>query len=122
MDRAGGRGRDDCGVLRPHPETGGWRALDEVAYRSTFLWTIGASILLEALASGSLPEGERRANSRDRHIGRAGEYAGHWLPVAGAFAAMVMALAEANQFWIANASYLAFKLAAISSSAVNIVA
>ena len=33
------------GVLRPHPETGGWRALDEVAYRSTFLWTIGVSIV-----------------------------------------------------------------------------
>ncbi len=101
-------------------------ALDEVAYRSAFLWTIGvsivASILLEALASGSLPKGERRADSRDRQIGRAGEYAGHWLLVAGAFAGMVMALVEANHFWIANVIYLAFTLAAILSSAVKIVA
>jgi hypothetical protein len=77
---------------------------------------------LEALAGGSLPKGERRSDSRDKQIGRAGEYAGHWLLVAGAFAAMVMALAEADHFWIANVIYLAFTLAAIISSAVRIVA
>lgn len=100
--------------------------LDEVAYRSPFIWTIGisivASIVLEALAGGSLRKGERRADSRDRQIFRESEFAGHWLLVAGAFAAMVMALAEVSHFWIANVLYLAFTLAAILSSAVKIVA
>lgn len=103
----------------------GW-ALDEVAYRSPFIWTIGisivASIVLEALAGGSLPKGERRADSRDRQIFRESEFAGHWVLVAGAFAAGVMALAEADHFWIANVLYLAFTLAAILSAVVKIVA
>ena len=105
---------------------GGWRGIGRVAYRSTFLWTIGvsigASILLEALASGSLPKGERRADSGTGRFAVTGEYAGNWLTVAGAFAAMVMALAEADHFWIANVIYLAFTLAAILSSIVKIVA
>ena len=101
-------------------------ALDEIAYRSTFLWSIGvsiaSSIVLEALAGGSLPKGEKRTDSRDRQIFRDSEFAGHWVSVAGAFAAMVMALAEADHFWIANVIYLAFTLAAIVSSVVKILA
>ena len=96
--------------------------LDEVAYRSTFLWTIGISIVLEALAGGSLPKGVRRTDTRDKQIFRDAEFAGHWLLVAGAFVAMVMALAEADHFWIANVIFLAFTLATIVSSTVKIVA
>jgi predicted membrane channel-forming protein YqfA (hemolysin III family) len=101
-------------------------SLEEVAYRSTFLWSIGvsivSSIVLEALAGGSLPKGERRTDARDRQIFRDAEFAGHWLLVAGAFAAMVMALTEADHFWIANVIYLSFTLAQILSSLVKIAA
>ena len=100
--------------------------MGRITYRSPFIWTIGisivASIVFEALAGGSLPKGEKRADSRDRAIFRYAEFAGHWLLVAGAFVAMVMALAEADHFWISKVIYLAFTLATIVSSVVKIVA
>jgi len=112
-----------CVIILSRVNGGSW---DEVAYRPPFIWTIGisivASIVFEALAGGSLPKGEKRANSRDRAIFRDAKFAGDWLLVVGAFVAMVMEFAEADHFWIANVLYLAFTLAAIMSAAVKIVA
>ncbi|MFI6977532.1 hypothetical protein ACIBSV_02965 [Embleya sp. NPDC050154] len=100
--------------------------LAEVSYASTLLWTIGAAILaaivLHIVVSIVTPEGANRKDQRDREIGRFGEHAGQSLVVVGAVAALGMALAEWDHFWIANTIYLAFVLSAILDSGARIAA
>ena len=102
----------------------GGRPLVEVPYAATLLWTvgasIGASIVLSILAAVvSKDDGK---DQRDREIGRFGEYAGHSFVVIGAVAALLLAMAEAPHFWIANAVYLAFTLSALLGSTARIFA
>ncbi|MBB4691157.1 hypothetical protein [Paractinoplanes abujensis] len=66
--------------------------------------------------------GGQKADQRDREIGRFGDHIGQSLVVAGAVAAMVMALFEARYFWIANVIYLAFVLSAVLGSTAKIFA
>jgi hypothetical protein len=102
----------------------GGRPLAEVPYVATLLWTVGASIaasiVLSILAAVISRDGGK--DQRDREIGRFGEYVGHSFVVLGAVAALLMAMAEAPHFWIANAVYLAFTLSAILGSVARIFA
>jgi hypothetical protein len=102
----------------------GGRPLAEVPYVATLLWTVGASIaasiVLSILAAVISRDGGK--DQRDREIGRFGEYVGHSFVVLGAVAALLMAMAEAPHFWIANAVYLAFTLSAILGSIARIFA
>src|SRR3954447_5448377 len=102
----------------------GERPLAEVPYVATLLWTVGASIVasivLSILAAVISKDGGK--DQRDREIGRFGEYVGHSFVVIGAVAALLLALAEAPHFWIANAVYLAFTLSAILGSTARIFA
>jgi hypothetical protein len=66
--------------------------------------------------------GGQRADQRDREISRFGEHIGQSLVVAGAVAAMLLAMAEAGYFWIANVIYLAFVLSAVLGSTAKIFA
>ena len=59
---------------------------------------------------------------RDKEIYRFGEYASRWFVIAGAGAALVMAMAKVDYFWIANVIYLGFTLWAVAGSAVKLVA
>ncbi|MFF2520649.1 hypothetical protein [Streptomyces liangshanensis] len=100
--------------------------LADVSYVPALLWTVGAAILLSivlniavALAS---PEDAGRKDQRDREINRFGEYVGQSFLVVGGVAALVMAMAELDYFWIANAVYLAFVLSSILGSAAKLVA
>jgi hypothetical protein len=102
----------------------GERPLAEVPYVATLLWTVGASIVasivLSILAAVISKDGGK--DQRDREIGRFGEYVGHSFVVIGAVAALLLALARAPYFWIANAVYLAFTLSAILGSIARIFA
>jgi hypothetical protein len=49
-------------------------------------------------------------DQRDKEIYRFGEYVGQSFLVIGGVAALVVAMAEVDHFWIANALYLAFPL------------
>ena len=55
---------------------------------------------------------------RDRQIG---EHTGQSFVVIGAVAALLMAMAEWDWFWIANVIYLCFTLSAILSAVTKIV-
>lgn len=59
---------------------------------------------------------------RDKEISRFGEHASRWFVVAGAAAALLMAMARWQYFWIANAIYLGFVLWAIAGSLVKLAA
>lgn len=101
-------------------------AVDTVSYASTLLWAIGASVVASVVGRTVVeiarPSDNHARDARDKEIDRFGEYVGRWPLVAGAVAALVMALADWDHFWIANVIYLGFVAAAIVGSAVKLVA
>ena len=98
----------------------------EVTYVSVLLWTAGASIVASivgrTLVETVSPSDSRRGDVRDRDVSRSGEYASRWFLVAGAAAALVMAMAKVDYFWIANVIYLGFVLWAVAGSALKLIA
>lgn len=101
-------------------------ALAEVPYEAALLWALGisiaASIVIHMLIAMFGPKDARKKDQRDREINRFGEHIGQSFVVIGGVAALGMAMAEMDYFWIANAVYLAFVLSAILGSAAKIVA
>ena len=100
-------------------------SLAEVSYVSAMLWSIGAaivvSILLNIAAAIAAPQ-DTKKDQRDREIGRFGDHIGQSFIVIGGVTALVLAMAEADYFWIANAVYLAFVLSAVLGSVAKIFA
>ena len=62
------------------------------------------------------------ADVRDRDIGRFGEYFAGTVLGVGMVVPFVLALAEVDWFWIANAMYLAFVSSAVVGAAAKLVA
>jgi hypothetical protein len=98
----------------------------EVPYVSLLLWTTGASIVASIagriLIQTARPSDSRRSDVRDKEISRFGEHASRWFVVAGAGAALFMAMARWDYFWIANVLYLGFVLWAVAGSVLKLVA
>jgi hypothetical protein len=101
-------------------------AIAEVPYVGTMLWTIGAAIIASIVGrivvAVAWPKDADKKDQRDKEIYRFGEYIGQSFVVVGAAAALVLAMAEVDHFWIANAVYLAFVLSALLSSTAKIFA
>ncbi len=101
------------------------RPLTEVPYAATLLWTVGGAIVASIVAEIALaivnPGASRVKDERDREIGRLGEYTGQAFVVIGAVAAMLMAMAEWDRFWIANVVYLCFVLSAVLGGITKVV-
>jgi NADH:ubiquinone oxidoreductase subunit 6 (subunit J) len=83
---------------------------------------IVANVLGNVVAAASNPGEANREDQRDREISHHGERIGNWLIIAGSIAALVLAMAMADHFWIANAIYLGGMAASIVSSAAKIAA
>jgi Na+(H+)/acetate symporter ActP len=81
-----------------------------------------ANVLGNVVAAVSNPREADVSDERDQAIDRFGERIGNWLIVAGAITALVLAMAVAHQFWIANAIFLGFLAAAIVSGFAKIAA
>jgi len=100
--------------------------LVDVAYQSTMLWVIGLSILASILLSMtvSILSGERsfRSDQRDKEISAFGTRMGQAWIVIGALAAMLMAMAEWDWFWIANSIYFGFIIGALFEGVAKVVA
>ncbi|SEG85523.1 hypothetical protein SAMN04489712_11823 [Thermomonospora echinospora] len=96
-----------------------------IAYVRPMLIAIGAGIGLGIVATIAAaiasPREAGRADERDRQIHRLGEYVGFYVMSIAAIVPLALAMAEAAHFWIANALYLAFVLAALASSIAKIV-
>ena len=99
--------------------------LTEIDYAAPLLWSIGASIvaaiILRIVVEIVSPSDKQRADSRDKEINRRGELIGMGGLVAGAVGGMLLALVQAEHFWIANAIYLGFVLSAVIGSIAKIV-
>ena len=100
--------------------------LTEVPYLAPLLWTVGgsivASIVLHTAIRTFSPKESGAKDQRDREIYRFGEHIGQSFVIIGAVVALIMAMAQVDHFWIANAIYLAFVLSAILGSVAKIVA
>ncbi|MFE6611152.1 hypothetical protein [Amycolatopsis sp. NPDC057786] len=100
--------------------------LVDVPYVAALLWTISAaivaSIVLHIAAAAASPRDAGRKDQRDHEIGRFGEHIGQSFVVIGGVAALVMAMAELDHFWIANTVYLAFVLSSLLGSIAKIAA
>lgn len=100
--------------------------LAQEPYVSALLWSVGAaiaaSIALHIVVAVLSPEEGEVKDERDREIHRFGEYIGQSFVAIGGVAGLVLAMAEADQFWIANAIYLAFVLSALLGSMAKIAA
>ena len=83
---------------------------------------IGAGIVLGIMAAIISPREAGKTDVRDKEINRRGEHVGFYVMSVAAIVPLGLAMAEAEQFWIANALYLAFVLAALASAVVKIVA
>ena len=101
-------------------------AFAEVPYVSTLLWIIGASIvaLIGAHIAVSIasPKDADKKDQHDKEIRRHGDYIGQFFMGACAGAALGMAMAESNHFWIANVIYLGLVLSTVIGAATKITA
>ena len=96
----------------------------QVHYRSALLWMVGVSVVSSIVLNIAVGVGSRGAkkDQRDREIARFGDHVGQSLVVAGGVAALLLAMVEADYFWIANVLYLGFTLSALLGSTAKIVA
>lgn len=100
--------------------------LVEVAWVSPMLWVIGASIVASIVLHIAIaiisPRDADKKDLRDRQIYRFGEYIGQSFVVVGGIATLILAMIEADYFWIANVVYLCFTLSAILGTIAKVVA
>jgi hypothetical protein len=112
----------------------GGTAPADIDYVPTMLGAIGIGIGLAIVGRIAVEIGGRisdemaglgegqDADIRDRDIGRFGEYVAGTVLGVGMIVPFLLTLAERDYFWIANAMYLAFVVAAVVGTVVKLVA
>jgi hypothetical protein len=106
----------------------------DIDYVPAMVGAIGAGIVLAIVGrivveiAGGIAaeraghEDRHEPDVRDRDIGRFGEYFAGTVLGIGMVVPFILALTEVEYFWIANAMYLVFVLAALAGAAVKLVA
>lgn len=101
------------------------RSAADVPYAASLLWTVGGAIVASIVAETGIgivtPRASREKDVRDREIAVLGDHVGQSFVVIGAVAAMLMAMADWDSFWIANVIYLCFVLSAVLSSVTKVI-
>lgn len=104
----------------------GTTPLPEVDYRPILLWTIGGAIVASIIGRIAIeiaaPSDSQSEDVRDRDIGRLGEYRAGLVLGIGMVVPFILALLEADHFWIANAMYLVFTTQAIVGAVIKLIA
>lgn len=100
--------------------------LPRAAYAGPMLGAIGgaiiASIAGRMLVAALSPQEAGHQDERDTAIDRYGDVIGYWVSSAGVVGALLLTMANFERFWIANAIYLAYVVAALVSTAVKVSA
>ena len=100
--------------------------IDEVDFGSTLLWSIGISIglniVLRIVVEILTPSDSYKVDARDKAITHRGGYVNGMIIAIGMAPVLVLAIIDVDNFWIANAIYAVFILAALISSVVQVVA
>ena len=104
----------------------GTTPLAEIDYQPILLWTIGGAVAGSIIGRIAIeivrPSETQREDVRDREIGRFGEYVAGLILGIGMVGPFVLALIEADHFWIANAMYLVFVVQAAVGTVIKLVA
>lgn len=88
----------------------------------TIVGFVVANVLGNVLAAASNPREADKKDQRDSEIDHLGERVGNWLIIAGSIAALVLAMARADHFWIANAIFVGGLAGSLLSSVTKIAA
>jgi hypothetical protein len=100
--------------------------LTDVDYQPILLWTVGGAVIGSILGRIAIeiarPSETQDEDVRDKEIGRLGEYAAGVVLGVGMVGPFVLALLEADHFWIANAMYLVFVVQAVVGAVIKLVA
>ncbi|MNT81653.1 hypothetical protein D3C72_2212700 [compost metagenome] len=83
---------------------------------------IAAGILARILIAALWPREGDHQDERDTAIDRYGDVIGYWVSSAGVVGALLLTMANADRFWIANTIYLAYVVAALVSTAAKLIA
>lgn len=98
----------------------------DVSYSSALVRTISISIIATVVVRIMVeivrPSERHRGDARDKEINRFGEYVGGIVLAIAMLAPFILALQEADHFWIANAMYAAFVLSSLVSTSLKLVA
>ncbi len=108
----------------------------QIAYQRPMIIAIGVSVLATIVGSilaaiGSAISAEiagrdasniDKKDERDVLIGRRGELVGYYVTSVGVVGVLALTMLEYDYFWLANALYLTFVVAAIVSATVKLVA
>jgi hypothetical protein len=101
-------------------------SVTEVAYVSPLLWSMGIAIalaiILRILVEIARPSDTHKPDPRDRDINRFSEYIGGSVLGVAMLVPFILTMFEAAHFWIANAMYAAFALAALVGTTTKLVA
>jgi hypothetical protein len=100
--------------------------LPQVDYQPILLWTIGATIVASIIGRIAIevitPSDSQGEDVRDRDINRLGEYRAGLVLGIGMVVPFILALVEADHFWIANAMYLVFTAQAMVGAVIKLIA
>lgn len=98
----------------------------QIDYQGPMLQTIfiaiGLTIVATILIAIAAPKEAEQSDERDKSIYRFGEYIATYPFYTGVVIAMFLAFAEFPHFWIANAIYASFVVAALTSSCAKLLA
>jgi cytochrome c biogenesis protein CcdA len=104
----------------------GTTPLPEIDYQPILLLTVGAGIAGSIVGRIAIeivrPSESSKGDVRDRDIGRFGEYVAGIVLGVGMVWPFILALIEADHFWIANAIYLVFVAQAMVGAVIKLVA
>jgi len=99
--------------------------LVDVDYVPAMLLTIAsaivAGIVINIVVGIFTPRRDQAKDVRDRDIGLVGDRIGQSFLVVGGVAALLLAVVEAQYFYIANVLYLCFVLSAVLSSVTKVI-
>jgi hypothetical protein len=96
----------------------------DIDYSSAMLVAVISLVVLAAIAFSlvalSSPAESDVSDERDRSINRYGGYIGGFVLATGSLAAMLLAMLEAEYFWIANSLLLALVVSELTAGGVKI--
>jgi hypothetical protein len=98
--------------------------MPETPYVDAMLWSLGAAVVVMIVVSIALAistgKEARETDIRDKQIKARAEFTSRGFLVAGALAALILALLDVDTFWIAHVIYVGFFLSAVLESVTKI--
>lgn len=103
----------------------GSNAVTEIGYQGMMLVTVIVLVVLAVVGHVVIavadPKGSDQNDERDRSINRFGEYVGGYALAVGSVIALALAMADVDQFWIANTILAGLVMSELVSAGTKLV-